>query len=55
MIKQTLEEWRNEATERFGEKTSDWKFICPRCNNVQSPQDFIDSGVAHSEAANMSY
>ncbi|MFD2116382.1 VVA0879 family protein [Paenibacillus yanchengensis] len=55
MIKQTLDEWRNEAMERFGEKTSQWKFTCPRCQNSQSPQDFVDAGIAQQEAANMSY
>lgn len=55
MQKQTLEEWRNEAVERFGEKTANWKFICPRCGGVQSPQDFIEHGLEPQDAANTSY
>lgn len=41
MIKQTLEEWRAEATERFG-KGVNWKFVCPSCGGVQSPKDFAE-------------
>lgn len=45
MIKQTLEEWLNEAKQRFGEKTTDWKFVCPACGHVASGQDFKDAGA----------
>lgn len=55
MIKQTLEEWRAEARERFGDNGADWRFICPRCGNVQSPQDLIDSGCRSGEAVNSAY
>lgn len=55
MKKQTLEEWRAEARERFGEKGGDWQFVCPSCGNVQSPQDFIESGCDVEEAYNSSY
>jgi hypothetical protein len=46
LINQTLEEWRDEATQRFGEKGRDWKFVCPKCGNIQSGQDFIDAGLS---------
>lgn len=55
MVKQTLEDWRAEARERFGEKTAVWRFVCPKCGNVQTPQDFVEAGVEVKEAANMSY
>ncbi|WAH38583.1 VVA0879 family protein [Alicyclobacillus dauci] len=55
MEKQTLEEWRKEATERYGEKGRDWKFKCPRCGNVQCGQDFMDRGMSAEEAANQAY
>ncbi|MUG45487.1 VVA0879 family protein [Paenibacillus woosongensis] len=55
MIKQALLEWRTEAVTRFGEKTAFWKFVCPKCGNVQSPKDFVDVGIDQEKAANMSY
>lgn len=55
MIKQTLQEWRDEASNRFGEKTAFWKFVCPKCGNVQTPQDFVDAGINQNEAASKSY
>lgn len=55
MIKQTLDEWKKEAESRFGDKTAHWKFVCPRCGNTQSPQDFVDAGVDKEEAASDSY
>ncbi|WP_431090826.1 VVA0879 family protein [Paenibacillus sp. 8b26] len=55
MIKQTLEEWRTEAIELFGDKASEWKFVCPACSGVQSPKDFVDAGLEKDQAANTSY
>ncbi|KIL37972.1 hypothetical protein SD70_29685 [Gordoniibacillus kamchatkensis] len=56
LIKQTMEEWRTEAKERFGEKTADWRFICPRCGNEQTPRDFVEkAGMKAEDAANTSY
>ncbi|MEK5162040.1 VVA0879 family protein [Paenibacillus sp. FSL R5-0527] len=55
MIKQTLDEWRTEARERFGDRTAEWKFKCPRCGNIQSPKDFVSRGAAPGEAANRAY
>jgi hypothetical protein len=55
MKKQILSEWLDEAKSRFGEKTVNWKFQCPRCGNVQTPMDFVNAGVDKTEAANMSY
>lgn len=54
MVKQPLEEWRKEAVERFGEKGRDWKFVCPRCGNVQSGKDFIDRGMTVEQANDIS-
>ncbi|MGP0583669.1 VVA0879 family protein [Paenibacillus timonensis] len=55
MIKQTLDEWRAEARERFGDNGANWKFICPRCGNVQSPQDFIDTSCSSGEVTYSAY
>jgi hypothetical protein len=45
MIKQTVEEWRNEAISLFGENPRNWKFKCPACGHVSSVQDFLDLEV----------
>ncbi|EJW14430.1 VVA0879 family protein [Paenibacillus alvei] len=42
MIKQALQEWREEAKQRFGEDGSKWRFKCSSCGHVQCGQDFID-------------
>ncbi|GAA1075700.1 MULTISPECIES: VVA0879 family protein [Bacillati] len=55
MIKQTLDKWRVEARERFGDKGANWKFVCPSCGNVRSPQDFINAGCSEAEASRLSY
>ncbi|MFD0868805.1 VVA0879 family protein [Paenibacillus residui] len=55
MLKQPLNGWLEEAKARFGDKTADWKFVCPRCGNVQTPQDFVTAGVRVEEAANIAY
>lgn len=55
MIKQTLDEWRAEATQRFGSRGRDWKFICPSCGHIQSGQSLIDAGLPEDEAQNMAY
>jgi hypothetical protein len=55
MIKQTLEEWREEAKSRFGERGRDWKFVCPSCSNIQSGQDFIDIGMTDEQSKNKAY
>ncbi len=36
----TLEEWMAEGKRRFGEDMSKWRFVCPACGHVQSPDDF---------------
>lgn len=45
-MKQTLDEWQAEAKRRFGEKVLDWKFVCPRCGNIQSGRDFTNLGIS---------
>ncbi|GIM45931.1 hypothetical protein DNHGIG_14800 [Collibacillus ludicampi] len=50
MIKQTVEEWREEAMKRFGKNIRDWKFKCPACGHISSVQDFIDAEGEANEA-----
>ena len=47
----TLEEWRAEATRRFGEDWMKWKFVCPVCEYVAAVQDWKDAGAPVQSAA----
>lgn len=42
-------DWKNKATQLYGEDSKQWKFRCPRCNGVQTGQDFIDAGIDEPE------
>lgn len=42
---QHIDEWQKEARRRFGINTHDWKFVCPRCGEVQSVGMCLDSGL----------
>lgn len=41
----SLEEWKAKGKELFGEDALKWRFKCPSCGHVQTPQDFKDLGV----------
>ena len=41
----TLNQWLEEAKQRFGEDALDWKFKCPVCGNVQTMRMFKDAGI----------
>lgn len=41
----TQAELVEQMTERFGPDHHAWAFICPRCGDVASFQDFIDAGA----------
>lgn len=41
----SLEEWKSEAKNRYGENSDDWKFECPHCHQTQSKRDFKDNDV----------
>lgn len=45
MIKQTLQDWMEEATNKFGEDKKQWAFQCPKCKAKQTIKDFVDRGV----------
>jgi hypothetical protein len=44
-----VEEWRKEGERRFGKDLKQWKFVCPACKTVQSPQDLIDAGIVDDD------
>lgn len=35
-----MEEWLLEGERRFGPNSLEWRFVCPVCGNVQTPNDF---------------
>lgn len=39
-IEMTEAEWRAEGKRRFGPDMLKWKFCCPVCKHVASPEDF---------------
>ncbi len=45
MKESSLEDWRKEGAEKFGEDPRNWKFICPACGHIASGQDFLDAGA----------
>lgn len=49
----TLKEWEAKGERLFGKNRLDWKFICPRCKNVQDSNDFrvhMDKGATPSDS-----
>ena len=38
----TLKEWKQRGKELFGTDPKSWRFVCPSCGNIQTPQDFIN-------------
>lgn len=36
----SLDEWNKKGVELFGEDRMKWKFVCPACEKVQTPEDF---------------
>ena len=48
---QYIDEWREEATRRFGKDPRKWAFICPACGHVATGGDFESFGAHPEEAA----
>ncbi len=55
MKKQTLKEWLDEGTEKFGESHSDWEFVCPKCGRVNKASEFLTFSENESHAINKAY
>lgn len=48
----TLEEWRAEATRRFGPvEEGNWSFVCPACGHIQGPASIKASGYGDPNRA----
>jgi hypothetical protein len=41
----TKEEWHSERVSKFGEDPAKAKFVCPKCKNVASYEDFKASTI----------
>lgn len=49
----THEEWTAKGTELFGPEVLRWRFLCPACGHVQTPEDFRpfkDQGATPNKA-----
>ena len=49
----TQEEWMKEGKRLFGEEFLNWKFKCPMCGNIQTPEEFRkfkDNGASPDSA-----
>lgn len=53
MKKMTIDEWRAEGERLFGSNPYDLKFVCPKCGQVSSGNDFKELGV--EDAVNAMY
>jgi hypothetical protein len=54
----TIAEWRSLGERLFGPDFFQWKFVCPSCGHVQSPEDFRrfkESGATPDSAATQCY
>lgn len=40
----SLDEWQQEAIDRFGEDSNRWSFMCPSCGQDQTREDFANLG-----------
>ncbi len=45
----TIDEWRKEGTDKFGDRWSLWKFQCVKCGNIQCGKDFESIGLTPEE------
>lgn len=48
----TYETFIERLTEAFGNDNKQWKFECPMCHGIQSPQDFIDNKIKEIDSVN---
>lgn len=46
----TLEQWEAEGERLYGKNRLEWRFKCPTCGHVQTPQEFKAAGIDPHEA-----
>ena len=44
-VNYSRQEWLDKGTELFGDDYSAWKFVCPKCGNIASGEDFKNAGA----------
>lgn len=47
----TIEEWKAEGAKRFGDNQMKWRFVCPSCANVVTPEDYKKAGAPETTVA----
>ena len=47
---ESLENWKTEAQQKFGEDWKNWTFECDHCGAVQSGKILIEKGINEKEA-----
>lgn len=47
----TVEEWKAEGTRRFSADQMKWRFKCPSCGNVVTPEDYKKVGAPENVIA----
>lgn len=41
----TLEQWEAEGERLYGKNRLEWRFRCPTCGHIQTPQEFKAAGI----------
>lgn len=47
----TKAEWEAEGEHRFGPDRMKWRFVCPVCKHVQTPEDYKAAGAPETAIA----
>jgi hypothetical protein len=47
----TKAEWEAEGERRFGPDRMKWRFVCPVCKHVATPEDWMKSGAPDAAIA----
>jgi hypothetical protein len=45
MITQFGKTWQTEGERLYGKDIMNWKFKCPKCGYIQTPQEFKDNNI----------
>lgn len=51
MIKIKKTDWESKGRELYGDNVMDWKFRCPVCGHVATPQDYKNAGAPETTIA----
>jgi hypothetical protein len=47
----SIEEWRAEAAQLFGDDPLEWRFVCPSCGHIAAVKDWKEAGAPVEAAA----